>query len=80
MKNDGKIFRQVVKSPNELLITLRDADKHIPRAIPHEDIIREVIALDIGEIKKLVQRQWDNKKQEDPCNKFFVFQPDTTWC
>ena len=74
VKNDGKIFRQDVKSPNDLLITLRDADKHILRAIPNEDILREIIAMDIGEIKKSVQRQWDSKKQEYTGNKFFVLQ------
>ena len=74
LRADGSIHRENIRSPNDLLITLRDADKHILKDIPNEDILRAVLALDVGEIKKAVQRQYDNKEQKYTGHKYFVLQ------
>ena len=74
IKTGGKLHRQEVRNPNDLLITLKDADKHILREIPNEDILRAIIALNVGDIKKSVQRQWDNKMERYTGNKYFVLQ------
>ena len=74
VKNDGRITRQPIKNPNDLLITLQDADKHLLQAIPNEDILKAIVEMDVGEIKKSVQRQWNWDKGEYTGNKFFVLQ------
>jgi hypothetical protein len=74
LRADGTIQRQNVRSPNDLLLTFKDADKFIFSKITNDDILTQVISLGVGKVKKAVQRQFDSKKGEYTGNKFCVLE------
>ena len=71
---DGRIQRKFEHSPNDLLITLRDADSHLLRHVTNEQILEKIVDMGIGTIKKSVQRQIHRPSGEYSGNKFFVLQ------
>ena len=74
VKEDGRLQRNNVRSPNDLLLTFKDADRYIFSSVSNEKIVEQIVALGIGKIKKAVQRQWDWKKGEYTGNKFCVLE------
>ncbi len=69
---DGRIQRKFERSPNDLLITLRDADSHLLRHVTNAQILEKIVNMGIGKIKKAVQRQIHRPSGEYSGNKFFV--------
>ena len=57
VKPDGSVRRRQVRSENDLLVTLRDADTQLFSNVTNEDIIKEIVNLGIGTIKRSPQRQ-----------------------
>ena len=74
VKPDGQIMRKTERSPNDLLITLRDADSHLLRHVSNEQILEKIVDIGVGNIKKSVQRQIHRDSGEFSGNKFFVLE------
>ena len=74
LRDDGSIQRKNIRSPNDLLLTFKDADKYIFSNVSNVDILTKVISFGVGRVKKSVQRQFDSKKGEYTGNKFCVLE------
>ena len=74
VKGDGQIFRQKIHNPNDLLITLRDADSQLFKHVTNEEILREIINMNIGGVKRAPQRQYDKVTGDPTGNKFFILE------
>ena len=72
----GKVMRQKVqKRDDELLITLKDADTFRFRNITDDEIMRKIVQMNVGSVKKALQSQpHRNFPGEYSGNKYFVLQ------
>ncbi len=67
-------MRKVARNPDDLLITLLDADTYPLKTISDEDIHRKIIELGVGKVKRAVQPQF-HRGTVEPCgNKYFVLE------
>ncbi len=79
VREGGKVQRKVVHqgrghNPNDLLITLLNADAYPLKTIPDETIHEKIVELGVGRIKRAVQQQ-NHRGTAEPCgNKFFVLE------
>ncbi len=74
VKEGGRIMRKVVRNPDDLLITLLDADTYPLKTISNEDIDRKIVELGVGRVKKALQQQF-HRGTVEPCgNKFLVLE------
>jgi uncharacterized C2H2 Zn-finger protein len=70
--SDGKLKWTQQRNSNDLLVTLPNADKFPLDRIPDEDILKAVVEMDVGELKRAPQKQWDKEKKAFNGNKYFV--------
>ena len=76
---DGKIQRKQMHDAGDLLVTLRYADSYPLNMVDDEAIMKAIVDLGVGAIKRAPQRQFDRKMNEFTGNKFFILegvQPD----
>ena len=74
MVKEGKLHRQQVKNPNDLLITLRDADSLLYKHVSNEDLLQEIIKMGVGSVKRAPQRQFDRKTGDPTGHKYFILE------
>ena len=74
MVKDGKLQRQNIQNPNDLLITLREADSQLFDYVTNEDILKEILNMGIGALKRAPQRQWDKETGGPSGNKYFILE------
>ena len=60
---NGRVQRRRERDPNDLLITLRDADSFPLNQISDDEIIEAILDWNIGTIKRAPQKQFDNEKK-----------------
>ena len=74
VREDGRIHRQPQRNPNDLLITLRDADSQFFKHVSNADILREIVQMGVGTVKRAPQRQWDRNTGDPTGNKYFLLE------